>query len=82
MMRRCSVEVRSPEQIRIKSYKIKQIVPKIFFTKCEKCNYEFRKTVMWTWLKSRWDWDKRYYGCTSCFPNYQDVLSHLETKEE
>lgn len=77
------MEVISPEERAIKCYKIRQKFPRVFFQRCVKCGYEYRKTYMWSWVSWCWPGDaSKVYGCMRCFPNYQDVLKHLEISIE
>lgn len=75
------MDVRSPVEKQIKWHKISMKIPKVFFKTCCKCNYDFRKTPMWTWLSDN-GWDiSRHWGCSSCFPDYQSVMKYLDIKE-
>lgn len=75
------MEVRSPMQRKIKNYRIKLVVPFLFFRQCSRCKYEFRKTTLWRYrVSDGWDGYNYLYGCTTCFPNYDDVIKEINTK--
>ena len=76
------MDVISPQEREIKRCKIAMVAPRIFYRRCVKCHYDFRKTLMWAWTEDHgWDDTRRCYGCTTCFTDYQSVISYLGIKE-
>jgi hypothetical protein len=70
------MDIRNPN---LRERKIKSIYPKIFFKTCKVCGYDFRKTVMWSWIDS-WGWEGepcRAFACTGCVPDYKDLFQHI-----
>jgi hypothetical protein len=72
-------EIRNPT---LRYLKVKAIYPKVFFHYCNKCRYEFRNTMMWSYKDSSW-WDTfTSYLCTDCAPEVVDVYKYILDKEE
>lgn len=58
----------------------KKIRPRIFWTQCECCGKEYRRTPMFRIEKGYLALDMRhsYYGCTNCFKDMNAFRSWLE----
>jgi hypothetical protein len=73
------MKVRDP-----KDRKIKMIYTRCFYKQCIICHLEFRQTNMWSWI-GYWDWEgypQKVHACTSCIPDYQDLLHHIENQDK
>jgi ribosome-binding protein aMBF1 (putative translation factor) len=52
-----------------KEYKIKEIYPRFFWTKCDICGNEFKKESIWKVGHT----DHNNYICKECAPTYEDA---------